>query len=334
MTYSGTGGTGGADLTMFAAGVHAAIGANTLSVPQGRSVALPVSVQSLGGPDTDVTFDLGGDTGGLAIADPVVHVPSQQTVNTVVHVVAGRDAPLGDHVVHVASSAYGGDQSQGLGDVTVTVTPLPVLHADVDLRQLADTWNQARASNCEIIKDLMGRAVLAAIGRTIRDPDCYLAPLQLSAHQDGGTIALAASIPGNWVSAYVTTPDGLPRDLDPKFSLNYDVSAALAIHLPQTLDGNTRLRVSDPSLVLSNVYLDSHNLTGDILEAAASWFGGAQYFQPATVALTPYLGQAVDDVNAALSPLDPLLQQAAQTGFTQIAESLDPVTLQLNITIS
>ncbi len=65
-----------------------------------------------------------------------------------------------------------------------------------------------------------------------------------------------------------------------------------------------------------------------------SWFGGAQYFQPASIALTPYLSSAVNDANAVLANLDAAFQQAAGTGFTRIDVSLDPATLSLNITLT
>jgi hypothetical protein len=335
LSYSGTGGSGEADLHMFAGHVQVALGQADLSVPQGRTATLPVTVRSLGGPATDVTLDLWDAIPGITVLDPVVHVGPWQTVNTFVHIAAGRVTTLGSYDLHMSATAFDGIETEGAsGDLNLTVTPLPVLNFSVGLGQVASAWDQARSSNCEVIKDLMGRAVVAAIGRTIRDPDCYLAPLELSATQDGGTVNLEASAPGNWVSAYVTTPDGLPSVLDPKFSLNYGVSAGLSINLPQTLDADTRLRISDPSLVLNDVYLDSHDLTADIIEAAASWFGGAQYFQPASIALTPYLSGAVNDVNAVLANLDPVLQQAAATGFTRIDVSLDGGTLDLKITLT
>ncbi len=216
LSYSGTGGPGEADLHMFAGHVHVSIGNADLSVPQGRSVALPVTVQSLGGPPTDVTLDLWDAIPGTTILDPVVHVGSWR-VSTVVHIAADRGTALGTYDLPMSATAFGGLENEGVGDINLTVTPLPVLHFSVGLGQIAVDWDQARASNCEVIKDLMGREVLAAIGRTIRDPDCYLAPLQLSAAQDGGTVTLNASVPGNWVLAYVTTP-WLDRMFDPKFS--------------------------------------------------------------------------------------------------------------------
>jgi hypothetical protein len=333
LSYSGTGGSGEADLHMFAGHVHVSVGNADLSVPQGRSVAVPVTVQSLGGPPTDVTLDLWDAIPGITIPDPVVHVGSWQTVSTVVHIAADRGTALGTYDLPMSATAFDGLENEGVADVHLTVTPLPVLHYSVNLGQVAVDWDQARSSNCEVIKDLMGRAVLAAIGRTIRGPDCYLAPLELSATQDLGTVTLNASAPGNWVQAYVTTP-WLDPMFDPKFSLKYDVLAGLSINLPQTLDASTELRISDPSLVINNVVPDSHDLTADLIKAAMSWFGGAQYFQPGSIALTPYLSFAVNDANAALANLDTAFQQAAATGFTRIDVSLDPGTLSLNITLT
>ena len=54
----------------------------------------------------------------------------------------------------------------------------------------------------------------------------------------------------------------------------------------------------------------------------------------AVAALTPYLSDAVNAVNVVLANLDPVLQQAAATGFTRIDVSLDRDTLDLKITLT
>ena len=100
--------------------------------------------------------------------DPVVHVGPWQTVSTVVHIAADRGTALGTYNLPMSATAFDGLENEGVADIHLTVTPLPVLHYSVNLGQVAVDWDQARSSNCEVIKDLMGRAVLAAIGRTIR----------------------------------------------------------------------------------------------------------------------------------------------------------------------
>ncbi len=54
----------------------------------------------------------------------------------------------------------------------------------------------------------------------------------------------------------------------------------------------------------------------------------------AVAALTPYLSDAVNAVNVVLANSDPVLQQAAATGFTRIDVSLDRDTLDLKITLT
>ncbi len=234
----------------------------------------------------------------------------------------------------MSATAFGGLENEGVaGDLTLTVTPLPVLHFSVGLGQIAVDWDQARCQQLRGDKGLDGQ------GGTRR----HRADDQRSGLLPGA--ATVVSRTGRWdghierirprqlAQAYVTTP-WLDPIFDPKFSLSYDVKAGLSINLPQTLDASTRLRISDPNLVINNVLLDSHNLTADIIKTTVSWFGGAQYFQPASIALTPYLSSAVNDANAALANLDAAFQQAAATGFTRIDVSLDPATLSLNITLT
>ena len=60
----------------------------------------------------------------------------------------------------------------------------------------------------------------------------------MSASQSGNELTITGIARGNWVTFYVTTPDGLPRELDPAFTANYDVSMSMAVELPQSLDGN------------------------------------------------------------------------------------------------
>ena len=55
------------------------------------------------------------------------------------------------------------------------------------------------------------------------------------------------------------------------------------------------------NIAVQNAYLDSHNLTGDIVESLAKAFGGSQYFHPADYALGSVGDEVTSDVNAALS---------------------------------
>jgi hypothetical protein len=116
--------------------------------------------------------------------------------------------------------------------------------------------------------------------------------------------------------------------------VNYDVMLALTVQLPATLDGASPLQVSQANLAVQNVYLDSHNLTGDLVEAVAKTFGDGQYFHPADYALGNSLNQVTAAVNTALAQLSSVLGAAPKDGFSQIQCSLDPTTLVLTATIS
>jgi hypothetical protein len=195
-------------------------------------------------------------------------------------------------------------------------------------------WDSARDAACERLKDLTGQEVLRAVGRTIEDPHCYLAPLQLTASQTGNQLTITGDAPGNWVDFAVTTPDGIPGylGLDPKFTVNFDIAASLTVQLP-SLDGRSTLRVKSATLAAQHTYIDSHNFTGDVIEVVAKAFGDGQYFHPADYALGDMSG-IVNAVNAGLSQLDGALATAPALGFTQLDFSLDPSTLDLTVTLS
>ena len=318
---------------MAVGGVSASLDSGSLTIPQGRSGNISVTVRSLGNTETDATFNLYDHVPGITVTNPTVHVTASQTLHTTLQVVVSRDAPLGDHAYNLAMYGFAG-QSIGLGSLTVTVTPLPVQSVTIPLGAAADAWNTMRDAACERIKDLTGRAVLSFLGRTIRNPDCYLAPLQLTATRSGNELQITGTAPGNWVSFYVTTPDGLPREWDPAFTANYAVTLSMTVDLPQTLDGTSTLHVKSIDLAIQNAYLDSHNLTGDIIEALAKAFGGAQYFHPAEYALGNAGTQITSVVNSALSQLTGVLKAAPASGFTQLAFSLNPSTLELTVRLS
>jgi hypothetical protein len=270
---------------------------------------------------------------GIAVTNPDVHVPSGATVHAQLHVVASRDAPLGDHTYGLAVSAFGGLQTLGLGSLTLTVTPLPMQQVSIPLGMATTIWDQARDAACERIKDLTGQEVLAYYGRTLRDPHCYLAPLQLTASKSGDELQVTGTASRSWVDLKLTTPDGIPRDLDPMFTVYFDVHVSIVVQLPQALDGLAMLRVTSATVDLQNVYTDSDNATGDVVEALAKAFGGSTYFHPAEYTLGN-LGGVVDAINSALSQLDGALTTAPALGFTRIDFSLDPSTLDLTVTLS
>jgi hypothetical protein len=328
-------------LSLTVGGINASLDAGAVMVAAGRSTAIPVTVTSLGGGDTDATFTLYDpdynsytQVPGISVAPTVVHVPAGQTVHAVLPVAVSRGADAGTYRYNVAVSAYGGLQEFAVDSLSLTVTALPTQSVSIPLGAVVTAWESLRTPACAVINDLTGKEVLAHTGRTIRNPDCYVAPLQLKATQTGDSLQLVASAPGNWESFYATTPDGIPGDLDPKFTVNYDVTFTLTIDLPSTLDGSTPLRVTELDPAILNVSLDSHNLTGDLVEAVAKTFGYGQNFHPANYGLADSMKSVRAAVNAALSTLTTALGSAPKQGYTLVDFSLDPTTQVLTATIS
>jgi hypothetical protein len=341
LTITTSWGTVQAPVTVFVGQVKASIDNTNLSVPQGRSVDLPVTVTSLGGPDTDVSFSAGDPVPGIDLTNPGVHVPGGQTVHANLHFQVSRDAPVGPHDYHLALTAYADagqadEQSSGIGDFDLTVTPLPVLSTSVNLGDIKSTWDGARDQACEVIKDQIGQQVDRLVGHTIRDPECSLSPLQLSASQQGSTITLDAAAIGNRIGFHVTTPDGFPADWDPYFFLFFDVHATLTVTLPTSLQGTPQIRVDNVDVSLwSKDGLQSEGVTGDLVQYVATLFGYGQLFQPIKVGLGDQSQQIVDRANQALGTFDPLFAAAGQKlGFTKIDTQLDPNSLVLTLTIS
>ena len=328
-------------LSLTVGEINASLDTGAVMVAAGRSTAIPVTVTSLGGQDTDATFTLYDpdynsytQVPGVSAAPTVVHVPAGQTVHALLPVAVSRGADAGTYSYDVSVSAYGGLQEFEVDSLSLTVTALPTQSVSIPLGVVVTAWESLSTPACAVINDQTGKEVLAYTGRTIRNPDCYVAPLQLKATQTGDSLQLIASAPGNWESFYATTPDGIPGDLDPKFTVNYDVAFTLTIHLPSTLDGSTKLAVTELDPAILNVSLDSHNLTGDLVEAVAKTFGYGQYFHPANYGLGGSMNSVKATVNAALATLTTALGSAPKQGFTLVDFSLDPTTQILTATIS
>ncbi|HET8998821.1 MAG TPA: galactose oxidase-like domain-containing protein [bacterium] len=87
------------------------LGATLLTIPQGGSGDLPIVVQSLAGPDTDVTYTL--DTGpgpqGVSLQPTTVHVPRGASVNASLHFTVTANAPVvSNQTLWIMRTAFGG----------------------------------------------------------------------------------------------------------------------------------------------------------------------------------------------------------------------------------
>ena len=70
-----------------------------------------------------------------------------------------------------------------------------MLNLNFDLSVAERSWNAALPTLCGMLNDGAGRAVLAQIGRTIRSPQCCLAPMLMTATQSGDVITFEARSP-------------------------------------------------------------------------------------------------------------------------------------------
>ncbi len=105
------------------------LGATSLTIPQGGSGDLPIVVQSLAGPDTDVIYTL--DTGpgpegvSLQAMPSTVHVPQGASVNANLHFTVAIDAPLVKaQTLWVLLTAFGGSLNNPIEpEPSITIVP-------------------------------------------------------------------------------------------------------------------------------------------------------------------------------------------------------------------
>ena len=161
-------------MSMFVAGIKASLDTASLSIPQGRSGDIPVSISSLGRDGTDASFDLYDSVTGITVTNTTVDVAAGQTVRTSLHVVVARGAPLGDENYNLAVSGF--RPTIGLGSLTLTVTPLPMQSVAIPLGAAADAWNAARSAAWDTIKDLTGQQVLPILAAPSATPTAISPP--------------------------------------------------------------------------------------------------------------------------------------------------------------
>ena len=321
-------------MSMFVADVTASVGTHTVTVVQGDTAAVPVAVGSNAGPDTDVPFSVTGTTPGVTVSSPTMHVARHASADGQILLTTDRTTEPGTYTYDLAASAFDGQQQTALGTLDLVVTPRPTLDLTVDVGAAERLWNSQLAFLCDRLRDGAGRAVLANIGRSIRDPQCYLAPAALHVTKIGSQLQLNGEIKANWLSFYVTTPDGIPGVLDPKFQVDFDVDVALTISVPETLDGNSALKVTAASIDIRNAKVDSHNLTGDIVKGVAMLFGDGAYFHAADYGFSDESAALANTINQTLAAVNGPMQQAiVASGFTTLTSAVDPtghlVTLHL-----
>lgn len=322
-------------ITMFVADVTPSLGASAVTVTQGQTIAVPVAVRSNAGPDTDTSYAVTGSAAGIAVAGTTIHVAHGGTAVGAIGVAVGRDAPLGRVHYDVVATAFNDRQRVDLGGLDVTVTARPTIDLNVDLGVAEREWNSHLDFLCDRLRDGAGRAVQAFVGRSIRDPQCHLSSIVLKATLTPDGLVLSGHEEGNWISFYVTTPDGLPGFLDPRFQVDFGVDFSISVPLPKTLDGNTVVRVGRSTVQVTGAKVDSHNFSGDLVKAAVMAFGDGSAFHAADYGFNAEADALGATVNAALAALDRPMQSAiADSGLTSLTEHIDPsghvITLHLS----
>lgn len=122
----------------------------------------------------------------------------------------------------------------------------------------------------------------------------------------GNRISVRMALPRNLFLFHVTTPTFFGSWADPEFSIDWDMEARLDIELPQS--PKAPLRVNRAALTVSNIKLDSQNVTGDVAKAIAnvySYFSG----QDVTAQFTQDRTLAMDQVAVDAASLTPAVNQ-------------------------
>jgi hypothetical protein len=97
------------------------------TIQQGQQADLPIKLQWLAGPDTDVQYTLNADPAsqGITMLPMTLHLNRAGTVSGNLHFTAAPDAPVGMHSLAVFESAFNGQ------DVTEIYPDLNVVHGPV-----------------------------------------------------------------------------------------------------------------------------------------------------------------------------------------------------------
>src|SRR5262249_19686605 len=144
---------------------------------------------------------------------------------------------------------------------------------------LQAAWTIARARICTKLKNTMGVAGFAK-GYTLSDIDCVLDESVAFKLINKSQNVLQASFGiGGYIAATSTTPDGIPRELNPRLSISLKANMALTVAVQSNPDET--LKVSEAKFSLSDATIDSHNFTGDVAKFVVDdlipFFSGPNY---------------------------------------------------------
>lgn len=141
---------------------------------------------------------------------------------------------------------------------------------------------------------------------------------------DGANLMLTYFVPGNYLEFTSTVPaNNLGKDLDPRFSVTYDMTLKITIPIASALTG---LQASNAAATISNISKpDSHNFTGDLgltVASIVSFLGGPDVAAQLTSGLNNRSFMITQQVQAVLGTVNSPLQQLSQQGFTMLTASV------------
>jgi hypothetical protein len=146
---------------------------------------------------------------------------------------------------------------------------------------LCGYWHQNLGKLNTLFKDMVrAKANPNMKGFTIRSDAesrltsaCTTHAQVLTVSSDNITVDIA--LPRNLFLFHMTTPSVFGSWADPKFSIDFDLSAHVSVNVPTKVTDS--FGVGQTSFTVSNIKLDSQNVTGDIAKAVYSvynYFGG------------------------------------------------------------
>ncbi len=188
----------------------------------------------------------------------------------------------------------------------------PTLFSDT----IGNAWSKSRDAVCKALTQELGQGDLIAKGFTLYKMDCsmgFVSSLAITQqHYGSNAVSLAITVPGNTFAATSTQPSVAGSYADPRFSIAYDVELDADLTL-------NPLAISNATIHVKNVSLDSQNLVADIAKALDSFFTGGKYRDLAERTLTVSRALPVDTINGMLgsvqTPIAGYVNKYAEIGF-------------------
>jgi hypothetical protein len=122
-------------------------------------------------------------------------------------------------------------------------------------------------------------------------------------------ITLIMSLPQNRVTAAFTTPDLVPRVLDPRATVTFDLEARTSVRLP--VNTASQIGLGSTTTRVSNVHVEPLNATADVAKIAndvVAFFTGVDFLARLTqdrIIRFGALGTSLDDINANFKKVPP-----------------------------